>query len=186
MPGKWAKYGRKCCKDCEKERGILEWIKSIVGDDRKSYCMYCKLEMRAHHADLISHALTEKHTRNAAPFSNGTTHVRENNTVKRPALQMAAHIACRSSIATVDHLGCVVEDIAKKGIKIHRTKYTALINAVKGPTVHEELIKDIGNESYSLIIVESTDITTKKLLCVAIRYHSKKLSNHRKNTKAGW
>jgi hypothetical protein len=51
----------------------------------------------------------------------------------------------------VDHLGCVVEDIANKGINIHITKCTELINAFVGP----ELVKDIGNESYSLIIDES-------------------------------
>ena len=44
-----------------------------------------------------------------------------------------------------------------------------------GPAVHEEL-KDIGNESYSLINDEISDVTTKKQLCVVIRYHSKKLS----------
>ena len=65
---------------------------------------------------------------------------------------------------------------------IHRTKCTALIDAVIGPAVHEE-INDIGNESYSLIIVESTDVTTKKQLCVG---EEETLKSHKHKKKAGW
>jgi hypothetical protein len=54
-------------------------------------------------------------------------------------------------------------------------KCTALLNAVTGPAVHEEPIKDIGNVSYSLITDESTDVTTKKQLGVLVKQHSNKL-----------
>jgi hypothetical protein len=56
----------------------------------------------------------------------------------------------------------VVEDIAKIGINVHRTICTVLINTVTGPAVHEELIKDLGKEAYSLIIDASTDVATRE------------------------
>lgn len=91
-------------------------------------------------------------------------------------MKLAAHVACHSSTSTVDHLGSVVEEISKKGISLHRTKCTALINSVIGPVVHEDLLEDVGSGPYSLIVDESTDVTTKKQLCIVIRYYSKKLS----------
>ncbi|CAL9699734.1 unnamed protein product [Knipowitschia caucasica] len=183
MSGKWGKYQKRYRKEWESERGIKEWIRSVPNDDRKAFCKFCKSEMRAHHNDLLMHAATVKHKKNATPFSNArtlfdtgcsvqTTHA----AVKEAELTLAAHVACHSSILTVDHLGCVVEDISKKNINMHRTKCTALINSVIGPVLHEELLEDIGSGTYSLIVDESTDVTTKKQLCLVIRYYSKRSS----------
>ena len=41
-----------------------------MGDDSKVMCRFCKCEIRAHHADLVQHASTDKHKRNASPFSS--------------------------------------------------------------------------------------------------------------------
>lgn len=63
---------------------------------------------------------------------------------------LAAHVACHPSTLNVDHLGSAVEGISKKGISLHRTKCTALINLVIGPVVHKDLLEDIGSRPYSL------------------------------------
>lgn len=126
-PGKWAKYGKKYTKEWESENGIKEWIERVAGDDTKAFCRYCKTEIRAHHSDLQNHSKTEKHIRNAVPFSScrvrtlfdsGITTVRIDRSVKLAELKMAAHIACHSSILTVDHLGELVGEIAQKDIKL--------------------------------------------------------------------
>ena len=166
-PGKWAKYGKKYTKEWESENGIKEWIERVAGDDTKAFCRYCKTEIRAHHSDLQNHSKTEKHIRNAVPFSScrvrtlfdsGITTVRIDRSVKLAELKMAAHIACHSSILTVDHLGELVGEIAQKDIKLHRTKCSALIKNVIGPDMQHQLLKDIGEELYSLVIDESTDV----------------------------
>jgi hypothetical protein len=103
--GKWAKYGKRYCKDWEKESELKDWIRSVPGDESKAYCKHCKCEVRAHRSDLISHGSTDKHRRNAAPFSNARslfdvgchTKVVE-DTVKMAELKLAAHIACHSSM----------------------------------------------------------------------------------------
>jgi Domain of unknown function (DUF4371)/hAT family C-terminal dimerisation region len=47
-----------------------------------------------------------------------------------------------------------------------------LIKRVLGPAVHEELLLDLKDSIYSLIVDESTDITLEKQLCVMVRYYS--------------
>lgn len=58
---------------------------------------------------------------------------------------------------------------------MHRTKCTEVIKNVLAPHFVEELIKDIGQQKYSLIIDESTNISTSKQLGIVIRYFSRKL-----------
>lgn len=53
--------------------------------------------------------------------------------VKISELKLAAHIACHSSVNTIDHLAELVRDISCKEIALHRTKCTALVNKVLGP-----------------------------------------------------
>ena len=176
---KWPKYGKKYSKHWEKEDGLKEWISSVPGDDYHAACKFCKSTIRAHHTDLINHSQTEKHKKNALPFSNmrtlfssGISKIKVNNTLKAAELELAVHIACHSSIKTIDHLGVLVKKISCKDISLHRTKCTALVNKVLGPSMNTELRRDIGDSEYSLIIDESTDITMKKKLCVVVRYPS--------------
>jgi hypothetical protein len=55
---------------------------------------------------------------------------------------------------------------------MHRTKCSSLIKCVIGPSLLENLTEDIGKSPYSLIIDESTDISTIKYLCLCIKYFS--------------
>ena len=56
--------------------------------------------------------------------------------------------------------------------RLHRTKCGALIRNVIYPECKIDLLQDIGQSSYSLIIDESTDVGDDKQLCVMIRYFS--------------
>lgn len=98
------------------------------------------------------------------------------NSVKNAELKIAVYVAQHSSIKTVDHLGELLPKLDSttsfQNLKVHRTKCTMLIKNVIGSSLHEDLILEIGNSSYSLIIDESTDLTTTKQLCIMIRYFS--------------
>ena len=177
--GKWAKYHKKYCKDWEKEEILKEWILSVPGDDQKAYCKYCKTQIRAHHGDLVSHAKTEKHKRNKQPFSSSRTlfelgcqSKKVDNSLKVTEIKIAAHIACHSSLNTVDHLGELFKDVSGKDVKLHRTKCTALIKCVLGPAMLEQLLQELADIPYSLIIDESTDIGNEKQLCIMVKYYS--------------
>ena len=182
--GKWAKYNKKYRKEWEKEDGLKEWIVAVPSDDCVAACKFCKTTIRAHHSDLINHSATEKHKKNAAPFSNVRTlfetGIRKSITQNKKIcdLTLAAHIACHSSIKTIDHLADVVGKLTDKEISLHRTKCTALINKVLGPSMMKELCNDIGDNDYSLIIDESTDITTKRKLCCCLLSQLHKEENY--------
>ena len=75
--------------------------------------------MRAHHCDLVAHSKTGKHRKNATLFSStrtlfdaGVSSVRVDASVKVTELKLAAHIACHSSVHTVDHFGDIVRDVS--------------------------------------------------------------------------
>jgi len=70
-------------------------------------------------------------------------------------------------INSLDEESRVLQDI-----KLHRTKCSALIKNVLSPCILEELIEDINQSYFSLILDESTTIDTKKIICLMMRYFS--------------
>lgn len=75
-----------------------------------------------------------------------------------------------------------------KGYSCKRTKTAQLIYDVMAPSFEKQLLTDIkktselsGNTVFSLIIDESTDITTEKLLAVAVKFYC--INNDKLKTK---
>lgn len=58
-------------------------------------------------------------------------------------------------------------------MKLHRTKCSKFILNVLSPAIVEDLVKDIGDIWYSLIVDESTDVSVNKYMAYCIRYLSK-------------
>lgn len=56
--------------------------------------------------------------------------------------------------------------------KMHRTKSTEMINGVLAPYLLKNLVADVGDQRFSLLLDESTDISVSKYLGVVIRYFS--------------
>lgn len=88
---------------------------------------------------------------------------------------LALYITEHSSVSCIDHKTDLVklafpDSKTTDDLKMHRTKCTEVIKNVLAPHFTEELIKDIGQQKYSLIIDESTDISTSKQLGIVIRY----------------
>lgn len=94
-------------------------------------------------------------------------------------LKLAVHIACHSSIRSIDHLGDLLKLHGKgsplENLKLHRTKCSKLILNVLSPSILQSLVEDIGNSKYSLIVDESTDVSVSKYMAYCIRYFSKSL-----------
>lgn len=98
------------------------------------------------------------------------------NEEKEKEMIFAVHTAIHSSIRSIDHLSEVVNRVAKVNIKLHRTKCSMIIQNVIAPCLVEKLVADIADHPFSLIVDESTDISTVKYLCVCIRYFSDSLN----------
>lgn len=99
-----------------------------------------------------------------------------NDEIKSADIQLALYTASHNSIRSIDHLGEVVRSLGKgstlETLRLHRTKCAALITKVIAPCFLEELINDIGTQSYCIIVDESTDVSNEKLMAYCIRYYS--------------
>ncbi|KAK3924288.1 Zinc finger MYM-type protein 1 [Frankliniella fusca] len=108
----------------------------------------------------------------------------KSNESKVKDLILSAHVACHSSVRTIDHLGEVINTVISKHeseskssvppLKLHRTKCSKIICKVISPCLQRDLVKDVGEGWFTLIIDESTDTTTLKHLALMIKYYSHK------------
>lgn len=78
---------------------------------------------------------------------------------------------------SVDHLGelcskCFKDSKATDGLKLHRTKCTEIMKNVLASYFRQELLDDIGNQKFSILLDESTDVSVSKHLGLVIRYYS--------------
>lgn len=133
----------------------------------------------------MSHAKTEKHKK-AMALEKSAKSCKSLSAIYKPVLsektkiaelKIAAYIAEHSALQTVDHLIEVLPQLdplsdALKNLKLHRTKCSMLIKNVLSPSMLEDLIEEIGDSPYSLIIDESTDLSTQKVLCIMMRFFS--------------
>ena len=131
----------------------------------------------------MNHEKADKHIRRVQ--DSATTkplpviHIaKEDDQANKAEIELAVTMACHSAIMTIDHLGEVITKNGKgsklEKIKLHRRKCTKIIMNVVATAMKEDLTKDVKGKKYSIIADESTDISTTKLLCAMIRYHSEK------------
>lgn len=162
-----------------------KWLKKVDG---RPYCTNCKSSLRCHKAALDEHLRSAKHVKNCDSESivKNTRSLDalgfitpEVASRKKTELRIVGFIAEHCSINSVDHLSellkCVFPDnpICQQ-IHLHRTKCTRLIKKVLAPCLREEILDDVRSSYYSLLIDESTDIGTCKMLALVLRYFSRK------------
>ncbi|KAI4468059.1 thap domain protein [Holotrichia oblita] len=149
--------------------GISNWLAPDVTNDTLVNCKYCHVVLKAHKKDLVGHAKTEKHNKSTAREKSCKSISQIYKPVLSEKTKIAAFIAEHCSFLTVDHLINVLPQLdpssdALKNLKLHRTKCSMLIKNVLGPSMLEALIEEIGDFPYSIIIDESTDLSTQKVL----------------------
>lgn len=155
-------------------------VQSTAGTEAK--CKFCGKIVTSRYADLKSHGDSKKHKSNATnflgksqtkiPFAKEST-LEESKTAEA---RLALFIAKHTSINIVDHLTDLCKNTfkctASDYIQMHRTKCANIIKNVLAPHFVQQLRNDIGNRPYSILIDESTDITTDKYLGSTILYYS--------------
>ena len=181
MASKWkASYdgGRKYNKTWESK---FSWLSKASDGSEDGFCKLCHTAMKPKQSNLTKHEKSEKHLlRVKASRSVRPIQVVRNPTiaeeVKTAEIELAVTMACHSSILTMDHLGEIIARNATgsrlANIKIHRTKCTKILTNIVSPALKEELIADVSGKKFSLIVDETTDVSTAKQLCVIIRYYS--------------
>jgi len=83
-----------------------------------------------------------------------------------------------TSVKSVDHLNDLLKKLGYgsclQKCKLHKTKCNKIINNVVAPAFLEEVLEDVGDSDYALIVDEATDVSATKFMGVCIRYFSKK------------
>ncbi|CAH1113871.1 unnamed protein product [Psylliodes chrysocephalus] len=150
-------------------------------DDKRGFCKVRKCSLIAYKEDLLLHRKSRKHLESEKKYNAGptkkiiqflTTNILKKRKVAE--LKVAAFIAEHCSTRTAVHLSELLNSLDDnsellKGVKFHRTKCTALILNVISPCLLEDLILDVGNENYSLIIDESTAIDCTKMMSTSFK-----------------
>lgn len=100
------------------------------------------------------------------------------NETKSVDIRLAVFVAIHSSVRSIDHMSDLLKELGKgsplEKTKLHRTKCLRLISAVVAPAFLTELVEDVGDCWYALIIDEATDISVNKFMGICIRYFSKR------------
>lgn len=100
---------------------------------------------------------------------------------KAVELKLAVHIATHSAIKSIDHLVDILKVSGKgsslENLRLHRTKCSKLIINVISPAILQQLVMDVGDSKYSLIVDESTDVSVSKYMAFCIRYFSKPMQS---------
>lgn len=151
---------------------------------------FCKVSLKAHKKDLLAHAKSKKHEKavssdKLAKSCKPLTEVFKATLQKEQKiaeLKITAFIAEHSAFRTVDHLIGVLPQLDPSStiigkLKLKRTKCSMLIKNVMGPCMLADLIEEIGEFPFSLIIDETTDLSKHKMLCIMIRFFSLKEKN---------
>lgn len=161
------------------DKMFKDWLLKLESDSSKGRCRFCKCEVNAKRFDLIQYVKTKKHTISSKDFSTSRAMA---SYVRPPSIKSSSaegtlclYIAVHCSILSCDHLGVLCktqfhDSEAGKDIKLHRTKCTYIICHTLKPHFENLLMKEIGNQSYSLLIDESTDISVLKFLGMSIMY----------------
>lgn len=158
-----------------------KWLRPSK-DTTKAFCICCHCELNARHSDLVRHGTTKKHLKAMNPWNSGTVQPEINFQTKEPTENQKAqgmlclYVAVHTSFSSIDHLSevCFQSFPDSKAIhfKLHRTKCSNIITNIIAPFFIQNVVNDIKDVPFSLILDEGTDISVEKLLGVVVRYFS--------------
>lgn len=151
-----------------------------VGDS--AFCQYCYVTLANNKTLLKRHEETASHKKKQSQYK--TTHsiidvIQKSSSVQgefsKLKIEMTLTMYCLKNHLTfsimdsLPELLKVVSSDSIKGINCKRTKATALVNNILGPYSLEKLSKYLRNHVFSLIIDETTDVSTTKSLVLVVR-----------------
>lgn len=170
------KKGFKFQSEWLKKTEFKGWlVKMNNGGSDFAYCKLCNKKLMSHKPVLSRHMETNAHKSAASAVKSTTSiaaalqnSVSKKTSVKRAELKIAGLLATNNlAFRLVDELIPVLKSSFQdpdvvKDINLHRTKATGLIKNVLGPSFSCELYDILKNTVFSIIIDETTNISTKK------------------------
>ncbi|XP_067125821.1 zinc finger protein 862-like [Centruroides vittatus] len=180
MP-KWKSTYDNNRKYNDKWKDKFPWIKKVTDGSESAYCKLCRCTIFPRLSNLSNHDKSDKHKKNTPSTYQTVLPVTKtsktiDDKVKEAELQLSVSIACHSAIRSIDYVGEIIVKQACGStlgkIKLHRTKCLLLLKNVISPVLKSELIEDLKDKRYVIIMDESTDVSTQKYLCLLVRCFS--------------
>lgn len=165
----------------EWERQFM-WVKESSDGSGEAYCKVCHCNLVPRLSSLQNHEKSGKHQKKQSAVSFTSTSFFKasssvSDEVKRAELEIATAMCCHCSTVSVDHIGEMIKRSGKGStlgkISIHRTKCSKLLTEVISPGYVDELASDVLGQKFAILVDESTDVSSAKLLCIVIRYFSR-------------
>ncbi len=188
MPPKKSSFFKcKYQKVWEQNPDFKGWLSlRIVDGDEKAHCRFCHQDLRPHLTDLRKHMTVKKHVENSRTVGSQKSvsdtfkkvgEVSQQEKKKRRELRFALFCACKISFNALDPLTEIIQsEFGGKGaLEMKRTKCQALVKNILAPFFQGDLLEDLKNAPFSLLVDEATDLSVKKLLGVSVIYYSKKM-----------
>ncbi|KAL1379496.1 hypothetical protein pipiens_014859, partial [Culex pipiens pipiens] len=187
VEGKKKRYAQKYKPEWEKQ---LPWLKR-EGD--KAYCEICEkfLEYKKGGLkDLKTHQKLATHKLNATKVKTKKTS-KLHHFMAKDSDAIDAHIKLclygvekNLSFTALETLVPVVQSICKDSkiattLRLHRTKATCILHNVTGETQKQRLINIMRRTYFSIIVDESTNISTEKVLCIVVRFYDEEVDRVR-------
>lgn len=162
----------------------FKWAVSNT-DGVSATCIVCNIVIKGSVSHLKRHDCSETHkkkfkaaeqTPSVKKVFDSTPEKSTNNLVKEAELKLVAFLAEHNlPFNLIDHFvlmcsSAFPDSKIAKNITMKRKKATQIATNVIGPTNKEYLISDLRKEYFSLIIDETTDISSSKCLALIARY----------------
>lgn len=163
------------------------WLKEIPNNKLKCKCIACNIILSCGKSELEKHNKGKKHSdnvkslrglKNMSSFVSRPTETstKELQVVKTAEIKLAAFFAENNvAFQLVDKLAPLLKEIfndsniAQK-VQLHRHKCTSIVKNIIAPVELEETVQIIQNNPFSVLVDDSTDISTRKLLCILGRF----------------
>ncbi len=170
----------------------IEFFLHVIKGNSSAMCKVCNQELNYTKDGITAfkrHELSKKHKERCKTIENLGMNPMLKHTVcgensstmkaRKVEIMIANFIAHNDlSFALSDELTELIRNVdldekAKKKLKCNRSKCSAIICNVTGKYVFEKLVNVLQNQKFSLIIDESTDVSTEKSLALSLRYRDK-------------
>ncbi|CAG9790388.1 unnamed protein product [Diatraea saccharalis] len=189
------KYERLYRAEWEQEPTLSKWL-SKAQDEDVAFCKACNSKVLPRLSVIKEHANTGKHKKNMIGYSGQSSVTKFfkssslEDEVKKAELNMCALLAEHNlPFRIMDHMSeiinkCFSDPEVAKAYSCKRTKAAVLTYNVLKPELEKEMHADLrscqnistGSPMFSLIIDESTDVSSTKMLAIVTKYFSEKSS----------
>jgi len=164
------------------------WLKPVSNDVFRAKCSMCNKDFRADISVIKNHANGSKHKLmmcNAKPKSQNSLQMFIDKSrvdplgdkVKDAELLLSSYVAAHDMpFAGMDHLTpvlarCFPDSKIAQALSLKRTKTKCVIKNVIGVHEKENLTKKLQFTKFSILMDESTDISSVKTACIMVRFY---------------